>query len=178
MDIRSPSLTFGECLFFRGWPVSAAFFERPVWEQTIGKQSNERPSQKNPAVPEARLRGTSNTRHPSHLHYRFALATANFQHSASFALEVRFRSRSPLTLRHREAFRSKRGFSFRVYATLRPIAVPVIARWVWVATNGPIRAICFPAHLALPPLTAVKLSRDVFKSRRRFLSTRKGKRIE
>ena len=31
-------------------------------------------------------------------------------------------------LRHREAFRSKRGLSFRVYATLRPIAVPVIAR--------------------------------------------------
>lgn len=131
-----------------------------------------------PGLARSPLRGTSNTRHPSHLHYRFALATANFQHSASFALEVRFRSRSPLTLRHREAFRSKRGLSFRVYATLRPIAVPVIARWVWVATNGPIRAICFPAHLALPPLTAVKLSRDVFKSRRRFLSTRKGKRIE
>ena len=32
---------------------SAAFFRRPVWEQTIGKQSNERPFQKNPAVPDA-----------------------------------------------------------------------------------------------------------------------------
>lgn len=32
---------------------SAAFFRRPVWEQTIGKQSNERPFQKHPAVPDA-----------------------------------------------------------------------------------------------------------------------------
>lgn len=32
---------------------SAAFFRRPIWEQTIGKQSNERPFQKNPAVPDA-----------------------------------------------------------------------------------------------------------------------------
>ena len=32
---------------------SAAFFRRPVWEQTIGKQSNERPFQKNSAVPDA-----------------------------------------------------------------------------------------------------------------------------
>lgn len=32
---------------------SAAFFRRPVWEQTIGKQSNERPLQKHPAVPDA-----------------------------------------------------------------------------------------------------------------------------
>ena len=32
---------------------SAAFFRRPVWEQTIGKQSNVRPFQKNPAVPDA-----------------------------------------------------------------------------------------------------------------------------
>lgn len=28
-------------------------FRRPVWEQAIGKQSNERPFQKNPAVPDA-----------------------------------------------------------------------------------------------------------------------------
>ena len=28
-------------------------FRRPVWEQTIGKQSNERPFQKNPAVPDS-----------------------------------------------------------------------------------------------------------------------------
>ena len=32
---------------------SAAFFRRPVWEQTIEKQSNERPFQKHPAVPDA-----------------------------------------------------------------------------------------------------------------------------
>ena len=32
---------------------SAAFFRRPAWEQAIGKQSNERPFQKNPAVPDA-----------------------------------------------------------------------------------------------------------------------------
>lgn len=32
---------------------SAVFFRRPVWEQTIGKQSNERPFQKHPAVPDA-----------------------------------------------------------------------------------------------------------------------------
>lgn len=32
---------------------SAAFFRRPVWEQTIGKQSNERPFQTHPAVPDA-----------------------------------------------------------------------------------------------------------------------------
>lgn len=50
---RSSPLTFGECFFFSGRPVSAAFFKRPVWKQTIGKQSNERPSQKNPAVPDA-----------------------------------------------------------------------------------------------------------------------------
>lgn len=31
----------------------AAFFRRLVWEQTIGKQSNERPFQKNPAVQDA-----------------------------------------------------------------------------------------------------------------------------
>lgn len=28
-------------------------FRRPVWEQAIGKQSNERPFQKNPAVPDS-----------------------------------------------------------------------------------------------------------------------------
>ncbi len=28
-------------------------FRRPVWGQTIGKQSNERPFQKNPAVPDS-----------------------------------------------------------------------------------------------------------------------------
>ena len=28
-------------------------FRRPVWEQAVGKQSNERPFQKNPAVPDA-----------------------------------------------------------------------------------------------------------------------------
>lgn len=32
---------------------SAAFFRRPVWGQTIGKQSNERPFPKNPAVPDS-----------------------------------------------------------------------------------------------------------------------------
>ena len=41
-------------MFSSGRPVSAAFFKRPVWKQTIGKQSNERPSQKNSAAPEAR----------------------------------------------------------------------------------------------------------------------------
>lgn len=50
---RSSSLTFGEYIFICERPVSVAFFKRPVWEQTIGKQSNERPLQKNPAVPDA-----------------------------------------------------------------------------------------------------------------------------
>ncbi len=40
-------------MFSSGRPVSAAFFKRPVWKQTIGKQSNERPSQKNSVVPDA-----------------------------------------------------------------------------------------------------------------------------
>ena len=41
-------------MFIYLWAAgSAAFFRRPVWEQTIGKQSNERPFQKNPAVPDA-----------------------------------------------------------------------------------------------------------------------------
>ena len=50
---RSSPLTFGKLIFICGRPVSAAFFRRPVWEQTIGKQSNERPFQKHPAVPDA-----------------------------------------------------------------------------------------------------------------------------
>lgn len=53
MCIDSSSLAFGEYIFICGRPVSVAFFKRPVWEQTIGKQSNERPLQKNPAVPDA-----------------------------------------------------------------------------------------------------------------------------
>ncbi|MCB5367042.1 hypothetical protein LIP24_10395, partial [Collinsella aerofaciens] len=53
MCIDSSSLAFGEYIFIYGRPVSVAFFKRPVWEQTIGKQSNERPLQKNPAVPDA-----------------------------------------------------------------------------------------------------------------------------
>lgn len=41
-------------MFIYLWAAgSAAFFRRPIWEQTIGKQSNERPFQKNPAVPDA-----------------------------------------------------------------------------------------------------------------------------
>lgn len=41
-------------MFIYLWAAgSAAFFRRPVWEQTIEKQSNERPFQKNPAVPDA-----------------------------------------------------------------------------------------------------------------------------
>lgn len=41
-------------MFIYLWAAgSAAFFRRPVWEQTIGKQSNERPFQKNSAVPDA-----------------------------------------------------------------------------------------------------------------------------
>lgn len=41
-------------MFIYLWAAgSTAFFRRPVWEQTIGKQSNERPFQKNPAVPDA-----------------------------------------------------------------------------------------------------------------------------
>ena len=50
---RSSPLTFGGYIFICGRPVSVAFFKRPVWEQTIGKQSNERPLQKNSAVPDA-----------------------------------------------------------------------------------------------------------------------------
>ena len=41
-------------MFIYLWAAgSVAFFRRPVWEQTIGKQSNERPFQKNSAVPDA-----------------------------------------------------------------------------------------------------------------------------
>lgn len=41
-------------MFIYLWAAgSAAFFRRPVWEQTIGKQSNERPFQKHPALPDA-----------------------------------------------------------------------------------------------------------------------------
>lgn len=53
MDICSSPLPFGEYLFICGRPVRPPFFRRPIWEQTIGKQSNERPFQKNPAVPDA-----------------------------------------------------------------------------------------------------------------------------
>ena len=50
---RSSPLTFGKCLFICGRPVRPPFFRRPVWGQTIGKQSNERPFPKNPAVPDS-----------------------------------------------------------------------------------------------------------------------------
>lgn len=151
-------------MFIYLWAAgSAAFFRRPVWEQTIGKQSRRETVPKEsggagcfgqnlpqigkvfhqlaPALARIPLRGNANTRHPSHSHYRSALATANLQHSASFALKIRFRSRSSLTLRHREAFRSKRGLSFRVYATLRPIAVAgdckMTVGGVFVGPSGP-----------------------------------------
>lgn len=48
---RSSPLTFGKYLFAGG--RFGRLFRRPVWEQAIGKQSNERPFQKNPAVPDA-----------------------------------------------------------------------------------------------------------------------------
>lgn len=53
MDICSSPLTFGKCLFIFVGGRFGRLFRRPVWEQTIGKQSNGRPFQKHPAVPDA-----------------------------------------------------------------------------------------------------------------------------
>lgn len=103
---RSYPLTFGKCLFICGRPVSVAFFKRPVWEQTIGKQSNERPLQKNPAVPDA--------------------SGKNFRKSVRSSINLL--QPSPGV---RCAVMQTLGIPrVRITASLRPIAVPVIARLV------------------------------------------------
>ena len=153
---------------------SAAFFRRPIWEQTIGKQSNERPFQKNPAVPDASgktfrksVRSSINLLQPSPGFHSASLA---------FALPLRSRYSESLTL---SILRVKNSLPLTVFAdttTPRSLSLetrPLISCLRYAPPNrrsrrlqddcgwcfcGSIRTPKTPRHRpCLSPATAIRL---------------------